>query len=986
MFRTATPSRSLVLYAIVMLMGLPLVLSAQKTEHIQGDLLVQLKPGTDGNTWLQSWNYLQPNVLHIDKTKRVSRLANMWLLQFDHTVVDERSLVAAVRQAPKVLLAQFNHTVELRAVPSDLLFDQQWQYQNTGQSGGTVDADIDAVEAWDVTTGGTTLAGDTIVVAVLDNGIDRNHPDFQRNRWYNHAEIPDNGIDDDGNDYLDDYEGWSTVTNNDNIAGGGHGTSVAGIIGADGDNELGVTGVNWHVKVMNIRNDFNTNEAKVLEAYSYAWEQRRAYNLSGGAEGAFVVATNASWGVNEGDPEDFPIWCELYDLMGQDGIINCGATANENFNIDEVGDMPTACPSDFLIAVTNTNHNDLKVPLAGFGATTIDLGAPGAGAYTIRNGSGYGEFGGTSGATPHVAGTAALLYSTDCPTLVELTQSDPAAAALLVKQAILESVDPIPALTGLTVTGGRLNVNNAVQYMLEICEGCIPATSVRVNDITVGAATITWNTNDSLQSVDIRWRAVGEANWNLLENAGSPLQLTNLIACREYEYQVQSNCFSETIVFGNSRFFTTDGCCTAPDNILVEVVSGSTVNFSWDAVTAAESYDLRYRINGSPDWITVNSVTNSLTLSDLQTCSSYQYQTRTICAGETTSWTGIEGFLTSDCGPCLDLDYCQPSNVLDTSEEFISQVEIGGFFSNSSGADPSGYIDFGQSVDAIELEAGLSYAIQLTPGFTGTPLTEDWRIWLDTDHNGSFTSNEIIFDTESSMAPVNGSITIPITSNLGVTRMRIVMRFSLATEACPFQNGFGEIEDYCVNIIPALECPTPTGFMLTPLSFTAVNIDWDPVAQALDYDADYRAADDVEWTTAIVDNNAVSLSELDSCANYTLRVRSLCNGETSDFSFYDFDTCDGSNSTFNPADRQNDWRIFPNPAQSYFDIQMKGELRRTNVSIVVHNTLGSVIWQGHWPAGQNTYRINEVRQWPSGVYTVSILQDGQLWSSRRVVK
>lgn len=986
MFQTATFLYRLTMLTIIGLFCLAPQAMAQDLDHIQGDLLVQLKPGTDGDAWVKSWNSIQPNSLQIDKATIASRLADMWLLQFDYTQVDERSLLGAVRQAPKVLLAQFNHTVQMRGVPSDLLFDQQWQYQNTGQSGGTVDADIDAVEAWDVTTGGTTLTGDTIVVAVLDNGVDRNHPDLQRNRWFNHAEIPNNDEDDDNNGYTDDYEGWSTVSNDGNIAGGNHGTAVSGIIGADGDNELGVTGVNWYVKVMHIRNNFITNEAKVLEAYSYAWEHRRTYNMTGGAEGAFVVATNASWGVDEGNPEDFPLWCELYDLMGADGIMNCGATVNENFNVDEVGDMPTACPSDYLIAVTNTNHNDLKVPAAGFGATTIDLGAPGEDAYTTANGSGYGGFGGTSGATPHVAGTVALLYSMDCPTLVELTQADPGAAALLVKQAILESVDPIPALAGITVTGGRLNVNNAVQYMLEICDGCIPATSVQVNDITVNAAAITWNTNDSLQSVDIRWRAVGELDWNLSEDVSSPFQLTNLDGCQEYEYQLQSNCASETIAFGNSRFFQTDGCCTAPENVVVDIVSGNEVNFSWDAVTAAVSYDLRYRINGIPDWTTINTATNSLNLNSLESCTIYQYQLRTICEGETTAWTGIGSFLTDGCGPCLDLEYCEPEDVLDSSEEFIAQVDIGGFFSNSSMADPDGYADFGPSVEAFDLEAGLTYPILLTPGFTGGALTEDWRIWLDTDHNGSFTSNEIIFDTESSTAPVDGFITIPVTANLGVTRMRIVMRFSLATEACPFQGGFGEIEDYCVNIIPASECPVPDDFALTPLSFTEVGISWEPVPQALDFEADFRATDDVQWTSAMVTESTVTLGGLDSCADYTLRVRSLCNGETSDYAFYEFDTCDGPNNTTNIAERRNDWRIAPNPMESYFDIHLEGEIQTEELEVVIHDALGRVILQREWPSGQTSYRINEAAQWPNGLYTVSILQNGQLWSSRRVVK
>ena len=432
---------------------------AQEPNYLPNEVLVQLASNVDATMLAQ-----ETSAFAIDNATLVSRPMNIWRLQLELSTLTENQAIIELYRNPNVLVAQKNHKIELRATtPDDPLFANQWQYFQAD------DKDIDADDAWDVTTGGTTLNGDVIVAAVLDDGIDLNHDDFEDNLWTNEAEIPDNGIDDDNNNYTDDYKGWSIVTNSDNIAGGGHGTPVAGIVGAKGNNGLGVAGVNWDVKVMVIKNNFNTNEAKVIEAYSYALEARILYNTTNGAEGAFVVSTNASWGVDFGDPNDAPLWCALYDTLGENGILSCGATINGNFDVDVVGDLPTACPSEYLITVTNTDITDNKVTQAGYGLETIDLGAPGAGAYTTAQGNGYGGFGGTSGATPHVTGTIALLYSAPCQGLADLSLSDPAAAARMVRDYILNGVDPNPSLDGITTTGGRLNVNNAMQDLMANC-------------------------------------------------------------------------------------------------------------------------------------------------------------------------------------------------------------------------------------------------------------------------------------------------------------------------------------------------------------------------------------------------------------------------------------------------------------------------------------------------------------------------------------
>src|SRR5690606_8105093 len=282
--------------------------------------------------------------------------------------------------------------------PNDPLFNNQWQHPK-----------IESPEAWDITTGGKTATNKDIVVCVIESANVMGHADLKDNHWVNHAEIPNNDIDDDENGYIDDYNGWNVGNNTDNIGNGSHGSAVAGMIGAKGNNGLGVVGANWDVKMMVIAGHNQPfSQANIVEAYSYPLEARQLWNDTNGEEGAFVVATNASWGIDGGNPANYPVWCNIYDTLGEAGILNCGATTNSNMNVDAVGDMPTTCPSDYMVAVTATNTSDIV--LAGWGTTNIDVAAPGIGIYSTTTTS-YGSDSGTSFASPFTAGVIGLMYS-----------------------------------------------------------------------------------------------------------------------------------------------------------------------------------------------------------------------------------------------------------------------------------------------------------------------------------------------------------------------------------------------------------------------------------------------------------------------------------------------------------------------------------------------------------------------------------------------
>jgi len=322
-------------------------------------------------------------------------------------------------------------------------------------------------KAWDISTGGVTANGDTIVVAIIDEGFETNHPDLIANLWHNKLEIPDDGMDNDHNGYKDDYLGYNVKLKNDHHPVASHGTSVAGIIGAAGNNNTGVTGVNWKVKLLLISGaDF---ESELIESYQYALDMRNLYDQTNGLQGAFVVVTNLSAGINGEFADDHPLWCEMYDKLGEKGILSVCAAPNTGISVDEAGDMPTTCHSEYMIAVTNVDLSDQILENAGFGITSIDLGAPGSGTVTAASGMTYKEFPGTSSATPHVTGTVALLYSTTCASFLDGIDADPAAVARRVRDIIFTNAKPNNSLNGITVTGRRLQTDAAIRAATEDC-------------------------------------------------------------------------------------------------------------------------------------------------------------------------------------------------------------------------------------------------------------------------------------------------------------------------------------------------------------------------------------------------------------------------------------------------------------------------------------------------------------------------------------
>ncbi len=389
----------------------------------------------------------------------------------------------------------FNYISHLRdKIPNDNIFSAQWHLNNTGQTGGTIGADIKAEKAWDITTGGKTAQDDDIVIAIVDDGISTTHLDLKPNIWVNKYEIPNNGIDDDGDGYIDDYAGWNTTNNTDSINIGSHGTEVAGVMGAIGNNGMGIAGINWHVKIMTVVTD--GTDASIIAAYAYVLKQRQLYNDTKGARGAFVVATNSSFG-RYGFYNSAQMWCDFYDKLGAAGILSVGATDNANRNIDNdlYGDIPSLCPSDYLIMVTSTDDNDYKVGSAAFGVKNIDVGAPGYNIYTTASGNNYINVVGTSVACPMVTGLVGLAYAVPTGTFIARAKSNPAQAALYLKSVLLKSTDTLSSLRCKVLSGGRINAFKTVNCINNNCND----TFVKTNCLLLAVADV----NDAENAVKI---------------------------------------------------------------------------------------------------------------------------------------------------------------------------------------------------------------------------------------------------------------------------------------------------------------------------------------------------------------------------------------------------------------------------------------------------------------------------------------------------
>ena len=399
--------------------------------HVPGELIVRFRAGVP-----EASRFLARSTVSGTRARAFGIVNGLELVKLPANV-SVQSALDQLRHHPEVLYAEPNYIVHTTNTPNDPRFGELWGLLNNGQSGGVPGADIDAPRAWDLTTG-----SENVVVAVIDTGVDYTHSDLSANIFRNTPDCNANGIDDDGNGYIDDCYGIDTVNNDSNpVDDHDHGTHVAGTIGAVGNNALGVVGVNWTVKIMPCKFlDYSGSGylSDALDCLEYVKLMKD--------RGVNIIATSNSWG---GGGFSQALY-DAIDAHRRSGILFIAAAGNFTSDNDSAPIFPAGYYLPNVISVAATDRFDGLAVFSNYGRRTVHIGAPGREILSTIPGNQYAAFSGTSMATPHVTGVAALLKA-----------QDPNRDWRAIKNLILAGGDDNAALDN-TITGKRLNALGAL--------------------------------------------------------------------------------------------------------------------------------------------------------------------------------------------------------------------------------------------------------------------------------------------------------------------------------------------------------------------------------------------------------------------------------------------------------------------------------------------------------------------------------------------
>ncbi len=458
---------------------------------VEGELLVKYKNGTASEAARSINVRLGAVVLEEFSELGWQRVKLSGDTSVSRAIVDYRNYA-------DIEAVQPNYYYHLLATPNDTQFTSGGMYGMTK---------ISAPAAWDLTTGSSA-----VVVADIDTGLRYTHEDLAANAWKNPGEIVGNGVDDDQNGFVDDVYGWDFFYNDNNPIddAGGHGTHTAGTIGAVGNNAKGVVGVNWNVKIMAIKiyspNGADSTSAMLVNAYNYVRMMKN--------RGVNIRVTNNSYG-GCGEACGFDqATKDALDQMGEAGILNVFAAGNDNRNIETTPSYPASYTSPSVLAVASSTSTDARSGFSNYGTTSVDVAAPGSGVLSTyaNSDASYATLSGTSMATPHVAGAAALLSA-----------YNPNLSPASLKATLMNTVDPLTQWTAFVKTGGRINVSRALQNQT-ICAFTFPQNQFVIGNGGGGFVT------DVYAPVNCDYSVVSNAAWITVAagNLGSGNGLVNI--------------------------------------------------------------------------------------------------------------------------------------------------------------------------------------------------------------------------------------------------------------------------------------------------------------------------------------------------------------------------------------------------------------------------------------------------------------------------
>jgi thermitase len=403
------------------------------------EILVKFKSGVTQNAI---------DRLVAERNDRVEdRIENIegWEAIDDFDNADAATLVKEYQQLPEVEYAEPNYEINLDEseagplvpiLPSDPQFTDQWALSNSGQRGGKKGADISATLAWAKTTG-----SDEVVVAVLDTGVDYNHEDLTENMWRRPEKMEpyhDNEL-----GTIDDEFGYNAIDGGDPMDDNGHGTHCAGIIGAEGENNVGIAGVNWKVQIMPLKfmNAGGSGSTKdAIEAINYVIDRKKA--------GVNVRIISASWGSTQKSRALGEVIRKAYE----NDILFVAAAGNSSVDNDRNPHHPSSYDVPNVVSVAALDRHDALASFSNYGVKSVAIAAPGVDILSTWLGNEYEEKSGTSMATPVVSGVAALILA-----------EHPHMSVDDLKKKLLASTDPVPVLKGKTATGGRINAAKALE-------------------------------------------------------------------------------------------------------------------------------------------------------------------------------------------------------------------------------------------------------------------------------------------------------------------------------------------------------------------------------------------------------------------------------------------------------------------------------------------------------------------------------------------